>query len=54
MNKDYTDYPLHTLFAGVPAKALKKKIVRRDLKTIVNVSDWKITSGLHLLNELPK
>lgn len=54
VNKDYTDYPLHTLFAGVPAKALKKKIVRRDLKTIVNVSDWKITSGLHLLNELPK
>lgn len=53
VNKNYGDCPPHTLFAGMPAKPLKKRIVRTDLQTIAGVSDWTITSGLHMLNPLP-
>lgn len=52
VNKNYKDCLSHTLFAGVPAKPLKKRIVRTDLKTIANNETWKVTSGLHLLNPL--
>lgn len=54
VNKNYSDCLSHTLFAGIPAKPLKKKIIRTDLETIVNMANWRITSGLHFLNPLLK
>ena len=52
VNKSYEDCLPYTLFAGTPAKPLKKRIVRTDQKTIVSSADWKVTFGLHLLNQL--
>lgn len=52
LNKNYSECIPHTLFAGVPAKPLKKRIVRTDLKVIAEVEKWSVTSGWRLLNAL--
>ena len=54
VNKNYEGCLSHTLFAGIPAKPLKKRIVRMDLKTIVANSEWNITSGFYMLNPLTR
>lgn len=54
VNRDYTDWPPYSVFAGIPARAISKKIRRIDQTAIANLYDWNITSGLSTLKPLKK
>lgn len=53
VNRDFSEMPLYTVFAGIPAKAISKKLQRTDLAAIAQSNNWNITVGLNLLTPLP-
>ena len=53
VNRDFSEMPAYTVLAGIPAKAVSRKLQRTDQAAIVQSENWYITLGLNLLNSLP-
>lgn len=53
VNRDFSEMPYYVVLAGIPAKAVAKKLKRTDLAVIAQSYNWNVTGGLSLLNPLP-